>query len=238
MFCNALIPIRRSSRVTKIILTLLALVCLLFCFVGQFTVSKGLPESRWSLKINYEIFMKYSANQGVLFFGLILFAIGTTRYRTFERVRRNPRSELSTNIIWLIVCGCVSSCGGTLVFLFCEFVLFHMKNTLALWSTVGMIVTQLFMMTISVSLLSLLASTLRIAITKSTPLLIALFAISNWLLAPFSTDLNRYVSYFWYPLSQDWKVMLVNQALPFCGFCLVLFILLFYFFERVDRLDT
>lgn len=103
---------------------------------------------------------------------------------------------------------------------------------------VSWLMEQIVMMAVSVGLAVLLLVNCGLSFGQVTPLFIAFFALAKWLVEPFAGNWTRYVYYFWYPISPSWHTVLVQQIVPFCGYCLLLFCANAIEFSRTDRLEA
>lgn len=225
------VELRRAPQALRITLAAAPVVSALFC-----TALVILDHDRGT-SANYQTFTLYAA-QGVLPVTLLLQLSGGVRYGAFERCRRDPTDELYANAVWLL---CVALAGGiwaTSVFAALETLAFGRPLTAANVSLLGMVFVQIVMMTVSVGLFVLLAVNCGLSFGQVAPPVIAFFALAKWLVEPFAGNWTRYVYYFWYPISPSWHTVLVQQIVPFCGYCLLLFCVNAIAFSRTDRLEA
>lgn len=187
---------------------------------------------------DYIGFMKQGASATVLPICLMAMCLGRVRFRTFELVRRNPRDELGENVIWLNMMSCICAAYGGLVFAVMEFVIKRQSASVLHGSLTAMLVVQCLMMNISIGLVQLLLSYMGLVMEHVAAVLIALFAIAQWLLTPLVDGAARMMFYFWYPISPDWSDIVVYQVIPCFGFCLLLIMACIVAFNSRDRLKN
>ena len=78
----------------------------------------------------------------------------------------------------------------------------------------------------------------RIRALSVAAVLIALFAIAQWLLTPLVDGAARMMFYFWYPISPDWSDIVICQVIPCFGFCSLLIMACIVAFNSRDRLKN
>lgn len=100
---NHLIYLRRSSFGSKMVLTGLFLFGFIYCTTQLFLNMEKDPV------MDYVGFMLNCPTIGVLPVFLMLLYAGSARYSTFEMVRRDPRLQLKTNLLWCTLVGIVGA---------------------------------------------------------------------------------------------------------------------------------
>lgn len=90
----------------------------------------------------------------------------------------------------------------------------------------------------SIGLVQLLLSYMGLVMEHVAAVLIALFAIAQWLLTPLVDGAARMMFYFWYPISPDWSDIVICQVIPCFGFCSLLIMACIVAFNSRDRLKN
>ena len=190
----------------------------------------------YSFEENYRGFMRVGATSAVLPVALMLMCLGRTRYTTLELVRHDPRGELRANGIWLAFVSVMCAVLAAAIFAVMEFVVGGQSASPGHWSLVAMLFVQCLMMAVSVCLLQLLLANCGLPWEYVTPVLAALFIIAQWMLTVLPGDAVRFAYYFWYPIGLIWPVVVVNQCIPFLGYCVLMCLINVGVFAKRDRL--
>ncbi|MDN6050992.1 hypothetical protein [Bifidobacterium mongoliense] len=161
---------------------------------------------------------------------------GSAQYGAFELVRCDPREQLKMNMTWLVVVGVVGALSALLIFVLMEFVVFAHRITPGVASLSLMLLVQTFMMVQAIGLMCLLFVNFGLPWGQFLPVVIGFFILASWLLNPLAGNATKYVYYFWYPISPVWRVVAVDQIIPFVGYCLLMVVSNVAAFERTDRL--
>lgn len=227
---NHLIYLRRSSFGSKMVLTGLFLFGFIYCTTQLFLNMEKDPV------MDYVGFMLNCPTIGVLPVFLMLLYAGSARYSTFEMVRRDPRLQLKTNLLWCTLVGIVGALYTWLLFFLIDFPLQGQQITPMALSVSLMVPVQIFMMIISVGLVCLLLNNLGISWGRFLPIIIGFFAIADWLLSPLAGNATRFVFYFWYPVAPYWKFVVMQQIVPFIIYCPVMVLANSSAFGNTDRL--
>lgn len=230
MLCDGFASVRYSTIGMRISAVLVMVV--------GFAYGISLLSDSHDFVTDYIGFMKQGAPATVLPICLVAMCLGCVRFRTFELVRRNPRDELSENVIWLNMMSCMCAAYGGLVFAVMEFVVKRQSASVLHWSLTAMLIVQCLMMNISIGLVQLLLNYMGLVMEHIAAVLIAFFAIAQWLLTPLSDGVARMMFYFWYPISPDWSDIVVYQVIPCFGFCLLLVMACVMAFNSRDRLKN
>ena len=180
--------------------------------------------------------MLFCDTGGILPASLTALCIGSAQYRPFELVRRDPREQLRTNLTWVFVVAVLGAVAAALLFCVMEFAVFGQYPSASDWSLALLLFVQTFMMIVSVSLFALLFVCFNIPWGQFLPVIIGVMVLATWLLAPLAGNATRYALYFWYPVSQAWAVVAVQQIVPFIGYCLLMSLVDSAVFNRTDRM--
>lgn len=186
---------------------------------------------------DYYGFMRLGATVTSLPTCLMLTCAGHTRYRPFERVHRNPRTELDYNLRWLVISGVGCGLACALLFTIVEIAIGNEVFSPEAPSLLALLTSQLIMMNIAIALLQLLATNCGVPWGFVTPLFIAFYAVAPWMLGTVSDQALYVIMPFWYPISHHWDIALVRQVMPFVGLCVLATLLNVAAFEHWERLE-
>lgn len=181
-------------------------------------------------------FLRVGAAQLVLPASLTLACLFRVEYRAFVLVRHDPRTQLTANLCRIILISLAAAVGG--VVLFAIVVSARVGPPRA--DDITLLLTAIVltsMMNISLALLNMLLAVCGLPWAYGTTILIAFFVLAEWMLLPLGGNIQRYVCFFWYPISFDWSIILVQQLLPFIGYCIVMILTIVTVFEHRDRLE-
>ncbi|RSX49317.1 hypothetical protein [Bifidobacterium castoris] len=224
----------RRPPVSPVALTIGIVICC-GCAVGM--LMNYLTCTLYGFERDTIGFLRVGAAQLVLPASLTLACLLRVEYRAFALVRHDPRTQLTANLRHIMLISLSTAVCG--VALFALIVSIRVGLPRANDIPLLLITTVLTsMMNMSLALLNMLLVICGLPWAYGTAILIAFFVLARWMLLPLGGNIQRYVCFFWYPLSFDWNIILVQQLLPFIGYCIVMILTIVTVFGHRDRLET
>ncbi|KFI45733.1 hypothetical protein BBOH_0535 [Bifidobacterium bohemicum DSM 22767] len=221
---------KRHSKSVRWMMAAMLVVSILY------TISSCLQ--RWpSAMVSYNQMLTETSTRALLPMCLILLFVGSCQPTALLLARRSTRSIFATNLAWLVlvVAGCTLI--GTAVFGVTMPLVYGPKVLQGMPHMLLVLAVRVFMMCLSVSLVAVLVVTLGVRWPVAVAVLLAVFTLGNWVLTAFAGTVSRYLYFFWYPIGDDWPVVVVNQVVPFVGFLIVVVAADLFAFSRFDHLE-
>ncbi|OZG50251.1 hypothetical protein [Bombiscardovia coagulans] len=233
MFSNMVIAFQRSSRVSKWLVGVASLCCILYGVATVVFNTKG------SVQEDTGGFIMTSAPVAITPFALMLFYLLSTHYGAFDLLRRDPRTEFYSNLCSVPCVSVLSSAANVVVFVFLEYVVYSHSLSLSDCSMLLLFGTRLFILAMTMCLIELLFICCGLPWGLTTSVLIGLIVVANFVLTVLPGDAVRVAFYFWYPIDdRSWSLALTQQIIPFIGLCLLLIFASLEAFEHKDHLGV